>query len=54
MISMKQALKEQAKKFSDKILLEALKKHPVSDWRNWGDNALRIFAEEAFSRGLIK
>jgi hypothetical protein len=41
---------------SDATLLEILKPHKkdVTNWRNWGDNVLKLTAQEAHKRGLIK
>lgn len=55
MMSMKEILKAKVKKMSDEFIIQVMNaQKSKDDWKNWGDNELKIFAEEAFSRGLIK
>lgn len=40
---------------SNDVLMETLDTHKndLANWRNWGDNFLKLIAEEAHLRGLI-
>lgn len=54
---MKNLLKRKIAKFSDELLLESLNhnatKEELNDWKNWGNNELKLMAQEASKRGLI-
>jgi hypothetical protein len=54
---MKNKFETMVKNLSDKDIMEHLEhyfKDVLHDWRNWGNNISKIFAEEAHRRGLIK
>ena len=50
-------IKDKVRGMKDNTIMSILNskecKQSISDWRNWGNNHMRIFAEEAHKRGLI-